>query len=564
MTEIPTRKTPAEIMELLVHTRADALTALRTMPAESVHLVCTSPPYWGLRQYAGDGDLLWGGRAGCEHEWGQGVKLDSRGTQLGKAVIVDARESQRGAFCARCCAWLGSLGLEPTIELYVEHLVEILHEVRRVLHPSGTVWLNLGDCYQSGNRALYGKTRAAASPMQRSNMGGDTISASNRLPQHGLKDKDLCEIPSRVALALQADGWYLRSRIPWLKRNPMPESTGDRPTSAIEYWFMLAKSRRYYWDGEAVRVKSMGSNQRGPASYQAVPGGGNNSGLARRPVEATRSGRNSDWLMESFQGLILDEIGEPLVMLVNPQGFDAQFCTGCGRYYDGPDLKLIRLEQVEDGPPPGKQAGVETRLYVGFNERWDATESKAPKPRERRYCLCGRHDAWLSHYATYPERCVEPIILAGTSERGCCPKCGEQWRRVLKVTGGTIGHGWHNHVHDARMGQRSPNTLANSQDRTYRREFVRWRPACKCDAGEPIPAVVLDPFAGTGTTLVVAERLGRRAIGIELSADYVRMAEARMAARREPVQEMDAALPLFAETQKPESHNLQQENRTAP
>ena len=171
----------------------DCLRSLRAMPAESVQTCITSPPYWGLRDY---GDP-------------------------------------------------GQLGLEPTPEQYVANMVEVFAEVRRVLRDDGTCWLNLGDSYNgSGGVGGPGKSHTNQGSVER---------PDNRAGWSGLKPKDLVGIPWRVAFALQADGWYLRSDIIWAKPNPMPESVTDRPTKAHEYLFLLSKSPRYFYDADAIR-----------------------------------------------------------------------------------------------------------------------------------------------------------------------------------------------------------------------------------------------------------------------------------------------------------------------
>jgi len=179
---------------------------------ESVQTCVTSPPYWGLREYAGESGVRW--RDGTVHP----------------------------------------LGLEPTPEIFVEHMVEVFREVKRVLRPDGTLWLNLGDSYNAG-------TVAQSRPSQSADVGGWTTrsgaaAGANRTHAPSLKVKDLVGIPWRVAFALQADGWYLRSDIIWAKPNPMPESVTDRPTKAHEYIFLLSKSPRYYFDADAVREAS--------------------------------------------------------------------------------------------------------------------------------------------------------------------------------------------------------------------------------------------------------------------------------------------------------------------
>jgi DNA modification methylase len=192
----PTRIWPESYVNHIVC--GDAPTVLRTMPEQVIQTCITSPPYWSLRDYGTDGQL----------------------------------------------------GLESTPEEYVAKMVEIFREVRRVLKDDGTLWLNLGDSY-AGNTtgSLGGETSMLE--------GGKTTQrmALNRPDKTGagLKPKDLVGIPWRVAFALQADGWYLRSDIIWAKPNPMPESVTDRPTKAHEYIFLVTKNERYYYDADAIR-----------------------------------------------------------------------------------------------------------------------------------------------------------------------------------------------------------------------------------------------------------------------------------------------------------------------
>lgn len=241
----------------------DCREVLKRLPAESVHCCVTSPPYWGLRTY-GSEPVVWGGSGDCEHEWRPApaatTKIATQGnTETTKHPSLAAQPKPPGGhYCQRCGAWAGELGLEPTPDEYVEHIVEVFREIRRVLRPDGTVWLNLGDSYASGKPggglASLGQRRkvAGAHPLNRGNKSG-----------LGLKPKDLVGIPWRCAFALQADGWWLRSDIVWCKRNPMPESVRDRPTKAHEYVFLLAKSQRYYYDAEAIREpNSEGSIER--------------------------------------------------------------------------------------------------------------------------------------------------------------------------------------------------------------------------------------------------------------------------------------------------------------
>ena len=228
----------------------DALSELRKLPAQSVHCCITSPPYWGLRDY--------------------GVE--------------------------------GQFGLEPTPELYVEHMVEVFREVRRVLRDDGTVWLNLGDSYASSgvyHEGAFAEMGAnlAARGMRWSATGNGGKGRSPTPP--GLKPKDLVGIPWRVAFALQADGWWLRSDIIWHKPNPMPESVRDRPTKAHEYLFLLSKSARYYYDQEAIKEPSTfhpadwnsdGTKKR--ESFARGIGNAKNPEPGKEPFRAIASTRN--------------------------------------------------------------------------------------------------------------------------------------------------------------------------------------------------------------------------------------------------------------------------------
>lgn len=184
-----------------------AIDLLKDLPDQSVHCIITSPPYYGLRSYLDEND--------------------------------PSKPEEVGA--------------EQTPEQYVEKLVEVFHEARRVLRDDGTLWLNLGDSYarQAGNDA----TKETDSGMRTGRTGKSSVlfKNGNNTPPVGYKAKDLLGIPFQVAFALQADGWYWRSTIPWVKRNAMPESVKDRPTSGIEYVFMFSKSQKYYYDYSAVQ-----------------------------------------------------------------------------------------------------------------------------------------------------------------------------------------------------------------------------------------------------------------------------------------------------------------------
>lgn len=378
----------------------DCRAMLRTLEPESVHCVVTSPPYWGLRDY---GTGRWeGGDAACDHRsptMRQG-RNEARATLKGSAATNSAQLllAQKSA-CGKCGAVKidEQLGLEPTVGEHIAAMVDVFNDVRRVMRKDATLWLNYGDCYAtSPNGRSAADTKAAGNDNRTfrdkpfSTIGGV------------LKAKDLCMIPNRLAIALQENGWWVRSEIIWAKPNPMPESIKDRPATSHEKIWLLAKSERYYYDGDSVR----------------------------RPLLQTSVDR-------------LSQDVESQVGSARANG---------GTKTNGP-MKAVASTDKQRG---------HRRRHAGFNERWDAM------PREEQTASANLRNVWTvataafsdAHFATFPPELIEPCIKAG------CPANG----------------------------------------------------------------VVLDPFLGSGTTALVADRLGRNCIGIELNPEYAAMAERRIKA----------------------------------
>ena len=252
----------------------DCREMLRTLEAGSVRTCITSPPYFGLRDYGHDGQI----------------------------------------------------GLEQTPDDYVNELVEVFREVRRVLSDDGTLWLNLGDSYAGGGGGNYNKTGV-------SQAGGQHITNVRNRPEWlenaGVKPKDLMGIPWRVAFALQADGWYLRSDIIWHKPNPMPESVTDRPTKSHEYLFLLTKSPRYYYDHVAVREPSVtGSWDAMPpiGGAKHVEGNENNTYSGNTPASDGLRNKRDVWTIATkpFKGahfaVMPEALVEPCVLAGSAEG----------------------------------------------------------------------------------------------------------------------------------------------------------------------------------------------------------------------------------------------------
>jgi DNA modification methylase len=499
----------SEMLELPVNQIicGDCLDVLPALPERSVHMVVTSVPYWGLRDY-GIEPSIWISAAladypspSCEHEWDEFVQPAANGIiyeggMSGQTLSGNSatRKPKRSAFCIKCGAWRGCYGLEPTVELYVEHTQTIFHEVRRVLRDDGTLWLNMGDSYCSGGRATW---RSGAS----ANKGQDVLNDMPRPTQPSeLKPKDLIGLPWRVAFALQTDGWYLRQDIIWHKPNPMPESVTDRCTKAHEYIFLLAKSSRYFFDAEAIKEDCS---------------------------ESTHARISQD---------LAHQVGS--------------YRANGGGKTNGP-MKAV----IAGSSRKMAKAGSGTKANDSFEA---ACASTVLNHNKRSVWTVATASFKEAHFATFPPELIRPCVLAGTSQRGCCPQCGAPWERILAKRGGTIGKAWHDHGNDLVEGvsQGSTARVSKMKDGAYEVQTLGWRPTCKCFGDHesvtlkqlidwpeeflPAPCVVLDPFAGSGTTGQVAAQEHRNYILIERNPEYVEMARRRVAAAETSVPAAEA------------------------
>jgi DNA modification methylase len=471
---IPSELTPA-ILE------GEVREVLGRLPDESIHCVVTSPPYWGLRDY-GLPPVLWGGSPSCPHEWDSLIPGNTKGgtgTPNGRNAVGAgyARGERRGRFCLSCDAWLGQLGLEPTAELFVQHLAGIFDEVRRVLRSDGTLWLNLGDTFQGDSPVRRSSSEAFSDrwdPSQTRGRGGSRRSAAR---SGDLKPKDLAGIPWRVTLELQRRGWWLRSDCVWAKPNPMPESVRDRPTRSHEYVFLLTKSNRYFYDADGVRQPYRPATRLrlAQATFDSQSGGPKDYGS-----RSNRSARRA---------------------LVNLKG-------------------RMMAPQIEGAPRRFSPLGANLRSVW-----WIPT-----------------HGYPEAHFATFPETLAETCIRAGTTDHGACRKCGSPLRRVVEADYKFLSKPLN--PERPRSGFATPKpkgqsdsisgskaTKAGGWDELPRAiripRTVGWKRSCCCGGGGTVPSIVLDPFAGSGTTLAVAHRLGRRSIGIELKPEYADLARRR-------------------------------------
>lgn len=365
--------------------QGDVMEVLGRFPDESFDCVITSPPYWGLRDY--------------------GVE--------------------------------GQLGLEKTPEDFIKKMVEVFREVRRVLKTEGTLWLNIGDSYVGSWGNYSGENRGAG--RQRKIVNGSRVPNPSYAGKEGwrppttdvkgMKAKDLVGIPWMLALALRADGWYLRQDIIWAKPNPMPESVQDRCTKSHEYIFLMAKSPKYYFDADAI--KTQGKNPQD--DIRRISG----------QLELNKSAPT-----EMINGL------RPRKQQNRPSGWAT-----------GRDHSAVGWATEKNQGRAGKRKTWDERKNVGEPMRY-GVQSSTPDLGDGPDGMANKRSVWNvpthsfreAHFATFPEDLVAPMIKAG------CPRGG----------------------------------------------------------------VVLDPFMGAGTTGVVAKKLNRKYVGIELNKEYVAMAETRI------------------------------------
>jgi len=386
--------------------QGDAVEKLRELEDGSAQCCVTSPPYFALRSYLPDGDPL------KVHE----------------------------------------VGIEETPEKYVERLVAVFAEVRRVLRDDGVMFVVIGDSYsaQGGPRTCgdSGFLSRCEAGVQESRNGRERA----RSGIAGIKTKDLIGVPWALAFALRADGWYLRSEIVWAKSisfcptysgSCMPESVNDRCTRSHETIFMLSKSPRYFYDSEAVKEQAGWTRRNSPEWQKQREATNRLKGAGNRNAA---DGGFTAWQPEAGRNL-------RSVWTVNPQA------------------------------------------------------SK------------------LKHYAMFPEKLIEPMILAGTSAYGACAACGAPWRRLVERE--TVRE----HAPTREMGKTPLNVVrAGWRQGGAVSLTVGWEPICNCGSRDVVPCTVLDPFAGAGTTGVVATRLGRSFVGVELNPEYIGFAQGRLAA----------------------------------
>lgn len=534
----------------------DVFDGLRSLPEKSVHCVVTSPPYYALRDYSTGS---WeGGDPACDH-----LKIND--TRVGVKQTENAGTSRIGyaSVCGKCGAKRidNQLGLEATPDLFIENLVGVFREVRRALRDDGTCWVNIGDSYASSgpkkNGGFDGAHRNPDGTRHHRDVGGDDWFG---LPTAGgdIKALDLMGMPWRFALAMQKDGWYLRRDIVWSKLNPMPESVNG-----------------WRWERHKVLVKSSSADWRAESETKGyaptdtavnhTPGG--NTGLrpAEKPTWQDCPGCKD---CKPNNGLILRRgswrpttAHEYIFMFTKQPGAYADREAVRETNRSGPSDMRKMMEQLPriggqtlDSDDPlyaankdtniGQKRGVGEPNGRNLRSVWEIDDQGATLAQwldKRGYgalldeFYSGDLDSvWQiatqglkeKHFASYPEALVEPCIKASTSTWGCCAECGAPYAPVIEISdpNNRLGAAYHEDRDDRlTRGFHGVPTA----DGAPVHEVVDYRATCSHDTAR-VPCTVLDPFVGSGTTALVARKLGRRAVGIDLSDTYLKIVLKRL------------------------------------
>lgn len=428
--------TPAYDFNGVTLYQGDSAEVLKALPDASVHCCITSPPYFNLRSY------------------------------------LPADHADKGR----------EIGLEASPAAHLEALLRVFRECCRVLRPDGVMAVNYGDSYttagtrqgnRDGNIGAYSEARHYSFP--------NTT---------GLPDKNLLGMPWRLAFALQAEGWILRSALPFFKVTAMPESCRDRPTTAHEYVFLFVKRARYWYDADAVRLPH--------ADYER----GNN------PIESRghsgRSGGLSFGRMQAMQGV--DSDGAKRVY--NP----------AGRNFRTSDVYPLALADQLEAVDAELERLTLLRCHM---EKLTTARGLLTDPDGEPLALnLVSEPTKESHFAAFGTNLVKPLLLSGCPET-VCAKCGAGYVREVLAESRP-----NQDIHSAKCDGGYYRRGGVGNDRR-KRELLGFSPSCTCNVSTA-PGVVLDPFAGTGTVAYVARALGRKAVGIELSSEYLDIARRRL------------------------------------
>lgn len=463
-------------------------TAFRLPFADRVfHAVAASPPYMGLRLYQGQQEFLWPG----------GMYVPTTGAPA----------------CIEVPDWTGSLGGEETPEAYVWHTLLILRELRRVLRDDGTIWWVIGDSYATdpGN-GRGGETVDGGTPHR---------SAADKT-KAGLSQGNLIGIPARVMLAAQADGWIVRNDCVFAKAAPMPESV--RGWSFQQETCGCVKSKQERALAEAMQ--RTGADRATAAGY-----------IDREAERAPNSN------CPNCNGT--GRVGEPRLQ------------RGSWRHTRAHETVLMLVKEMQyfaDGEAVKEKAATDKWPGIGpqHGETRDRGEEYKPMVvhgRNPRSVLTPAAESYPGqHYAVFPSSLIRPLIQASVPKH-CCPQCGAGWAAVVETERRERPNGGPSPKR-ASLNEGGVETSGLVNNMLPETRVIAYRPTCTCGVNratpDPIPGIVLDPFVGSGTTVRVARELGLRAVGVDVSFDYLDL-QARVRGLNQTSAKSLAELPLFQE-----------------
>ena len=484
---------------------------LKLIPSNFVDCIVTSPPYWGLRDYGEETVTIWDAEEGCEHEWG----TLERGHHVGQVPQtknqVASGSEDSGTFCQKCGAWRGQLGLEPSLDLYLSHLLQITSELKRVLKPSGVMFWNHGDSYGgSGNASGHTEetTNCGKKTSEYGATRGHTVGA--------YQAKCMCLQNYRlIERMIDEQGWILRNIIPWVKPNHMPSSVKDRFTNGYEPIFMLTKNNKplYYWN---ERTGLMADN----------------------PPSERIEGRDWEWRE------VGSDYSECDTKITENEA--EMFCSPRARKHRDRKIKKYSfwhsldywfdLDAVREPftAPLNRWGG--NNVKIPENTKWDDAREKerwqmSIRDRESRPNPSGKNpgDVWTiptqpfpdAHFAVFPEEIPERAIKCSCPKE-ICTQCGKARVRITdreeikpRIIGGIeSGIRYSSPDNGVETGTRMGDVI---------HQTIGWT-TCSCNA-EFRPGIVLDPFLGSGTTMKKARERGMSCIGIDISPKYIEMAK---------------------------------------
>jgi len=506
----------------------NCLETMEQIEDESIDTCVTSPPYWGLRDYQ---TASWdGGDENCDHqppeEKGEWI------TSVSEYKSASHASRYNKTACHKCGALRvdSQLGMEETPEEYVEKMVDVFRVVWRKLKPSGTVWLNLGDSYAGGGGSS-GHTEETKN-IGRTTASYGAVATGGRVPS-GLKAKDLVGIPWRVALALQADGWWLRQDIIWSKPSCMPEAVKDRCTKSHEYIFLLTKNKSYYYDHEAIKEPISGvsikrmqyswdcdrpstkrddDDPRGPGISMKA------GGMEDRFVNAGGRNKRSVWTVspKPYPGahfaVYPPDLIEPCILA----GTSAHgCCADCGspwrrvteRRSNDQDDELEQKTEGLSNPKRGGQRVTSTGAVPSYAGSSSVTTGWQPT------CEC--HGKLVKRDVIIPATMSKADLV----ESSWGASLDGQYHGEAKKDFDSVG------VQNASDVKRRIIENA-SKDRV--KKIKVYESEIPLNEHPIKKAVVLDPFGGSGTTAGVAIKHNRNAILCELNEDYAALMDDRI------------------------------------